>query len=433
MCGEFLLGSLADRGFLPGHGFPTDVVSFMPGKEFKSPQDVSAEGARQFRTVGPQRSLDLAIRDYAPGSEVVLDGLVYRSAGVTLNWKRPANEDNVAEVQSLRFLWRCVACGASDIKRGGPPDCCPVCGSERLNSQEFLRPAGFSVDPRVRAHADTDTLSYVPPEDPVVSTREATWLSLPVPEFGRYRCSREGLVYYSNRGGSGGFGYAVCLQCGRAEADSDNRGLPTPAAALVDHKPLRYRKGQDLCPGNDKPFSIKRNISLGLEVTTDVFELQLQHPLRRAGANALVIALREALAQELGVEADEMGFAVSQSQNALGAPAVSLFLFDRAAGGAGFAVSFEHLMRAVIRRAEKILDCKTPGCEKACAACVLTSDAPSGKDELDRTAALAFLRVHLAFPEQLRPRTIASSMARTFRSRRSTRSTSSSFVPVARL
>jgi DEAD/DEAH box helicase domain-containing protein len=403
MCGEFLLGSLADRGFLPGHGFPTDVVSFMPGKEFKSPQDVPAEGARQFRTVGPQRSLDLAIRDYAPGSEVVLDGLVYRSAGVTLNWKRPANEDNVAEVQSLRFPWRCVACGASDIKRGGSPDCCPVCGSERLNRQEFLRPAGFSVDPRVRAHADTDTLSYVAPEDPIVSTRDAIWLSLPVPEFGRYRCSREGLVYYSNRGGSGGFGYAVCLQCGRAEADSDNRGLPTPAAALVNHKPLRYRKGQDLCPGNEKPFSIKRNISLGLEVTTDVFELQLQHPLRRAGANALVIALREALAQELGVEADEMGFAVSQTQNALGAPAISLFLFDRAAGGAGFAVSFQHLMRSVICRAEQILDCETPGCEKACAACVLTSDAPSGKDELDRTAALAFLRVHLAFPEELRP------------------------------
>ena len=116
-----------------------------------------------------------------------------------------------------------------------------------------------------------------------------------------------------------------------------------------------------------------------------------------------MIALREALAQELGVEADEMGFAVSQSQNALGAPAVSLFLFDRAAGGAGFAVSFEHLMRPVIRRAEQILDCETPGCEKACAACVLTSDAPGGKDELDRTAALAFLRAHLKFPDELGP------------------------------
>src|SRR3546814_2304094 len=88
-------------------------------------------------------------------------------------------------------------------------------------SEEFLRPAGFSVDPRIRAHADTDTLSYVPPEDPVVSTRDTAWQSLPVPELGRYRCSREGLVYYSNRGGPGGFGYAICLQCGRAEARSE--------------------------------------------------------------------------------------------------------------------------------------------------------------------------------------------------------------------
>jgi ATP-dependent helicase YprA (DUF1998 family) len=401
MCGEFLLGSLADRGFLPGHGFPTDVVSFMPGKEFKSPQDAPLEGARQFRTVGPQRSLDLAIRDYAPGSEVVLDGLVHKSAGLTLNWKRPASEENVAEVQSLRYLWRCAACGASDVKRGGPPDWCLVCGAEPLASEEFLRPAGFSVDPRVRTHADTDILSYVPPEDPIVSARDVGWQSLPIPELGRYRCSREGLVYYSNRGGPSGFGYAICLQCGRAEADSNRLGLSLPAPALVGHKPLRYRKGQDLCPGNNKPFSIKRNVALGLEITTDVFELQPQHALRRAGANALVIALREALAQELGVEADEMGFAVGQSHNALGAPAVSLFLFDRAAGGAGFAVSFEHLMRPVIRRTEQILDCKTPGCEEACAACVLTSDAPGGKDELDRAAALAFLRAHLKLADEL--------------------------------
>ena len=60
-------------------------------------------------------------------------------------------------------------------------------------------------------------------------------------------------------------------------------------------------------------------------------------------------------------------------------------------------------MRPVICRAAQILDCKTPGCEKACAACVLTSDAPGGEGELDRTAALAFLRAHLKFPEELDP------------------------------
>ncbi len=60
-------------------------------------------------------------------------------------------------------------------------------------------------------------------------------------------------------------------------------------------------------------------------------------------------------------------------------------------------------MRPVIDRAEQILDCETPGCKKACAACVLTSDAPDGKDDLDRTAALEFLRAHLVFPEELSP------------------------------
>ena len=433
MCGEFLLGSLADRGFLPGHGFPTDVVTFMPGKEFKSPQETPQEGARQFRTVGPQRSLDLAIRDYAPGSEVVLDGLVYKSAGVTLNWKRPANEENVAEVQSLRYLWRCAACGASDIKRGGRPDCCPLCGAEQLASEEFLRPAGFSVDPRVRAHADTDTLSYVPPEDPIVSARDVAWQSLPIPELERYRCSREGLVYYSNRGGPSGFGYAICLQCGRAEADSDNRGLSSPAPALVDHKPLRYRRGQDLCPGNDKPFSIKRNLALGLEVTTDVFELQPQHALRRAGANALVIALREAFAQELGVEADEMGFAVSQSHNALGASAVSLFLFDRAAGGGGFAVSFEHLMRPTIRRAEQILDCGTPGCAKKLARPVCSLPMRL----VARTNSIGLRRWHffghISNSPTNSPLTSAVSRAQVCPSRRLTRSTATCAYRHARL
>ncbi|WP_315715420.1 MULTISPECIES: helicase-related protein [unclassified Bradyrhizobium] len=401
MCGEFLLGSLADRGFLPGHGFPTDVVSFLPGKEYKPPQDAAQDGARQFRTVGPQRSLDLAIRDYAPGSEVVLDGLVHKSAGVTLNWKRPASEENLAEIQSLRHFWHCEQCGTSDTRRDGPPEFCPSCGSERPASTEFLRPAGFSVDPRVRAHADTNMLSFVPAEDPMVSARDAAWRTLPAPELGRYRCSREGLVYYSNRGGPGKFGYAICLHCGRAEADTDNREVHPPPRALVDHKPLRYRRGEDYCAGNDKPFSIKRHLALGLEITTDVFELQLKHPMRRAVANALVIALRESLAQELGIEADEMGFAVGHTRNALGADAVSLFLFDRAAGGAGFAVALEYLLRPVIGRAEKLLDCQTPGCERGCAACVLTPDAPTAPGELDRINALQYLLAHLIFPSEL--------------------------------
>ncbi|MCL2713193.1 MAG: DUF1998 domain-containing protein [Alphaproteobacteria bacterium] len=84
-----------------------------------------------------------------------------------------------------------------------------------------------------------------------------------------------------------------------------------------------------------------------------------------------------------------------------GAP-VSLFLFDRATGGAGFAVSLDHLFMPVLLRAGQILDCQTPGCEKACAACLLTSDSAGGADDLDRKAALEFLREHL--PDSFRSR-----------------------------
>ena len=400
LCGEFLLSSLADRGFLPGHGFPNNVVTFVPGKQFRAQDENRQDGSRFSRASGPQRSLDLAIRDYAPGSEVVIDGLVYRSAGVTLNWKRPASVEQLAEIQNLRFHWQCQDCRASDIQRGKPPQECSACGSPNVKWTEFLRPAGFKVDPREKAHAETDTPTYVEPEEPVVSTRGTPWRSLPAPELGRFRSTREGLVYFSNKGGAGGSGYAICLHCGRAAAHSlDDKGaIPL---ALVNHKPLNFLKGESYCQGNERPFAIKTRLALGHEITTDVLEIQPRHGLKRAAANALAIAIREGLAQELGIEADEMGFAVGPSTNDLGGTSTSIFIFDRTAGGGGFCTTFEALMRPVLMRAEEVLDCKTPGCIAGCPACVLTSDAPAEKDGLDRTAALDFLRTHFRLPNEL--------------------------------
>jgi ATP-dependent helicase YprA (DUF1998 family) len=404
---EFLLGALAERGFLPGHGFPTDVVQFITNKRRTTPaQQGGTPGENRFRGrgAGPQRPLDLAIRDYAPGAEIVLDGLVHRSAGVTLNWKRPASAEGVKEVQALLSQWTCQRCGAADVERTGRPPHCSACGAAEIKWTPFLRPAGFCVDSRARAHAEVDEIDYIAPQAPQVSTRNEMWHALPDPRLGRYRATREGLVFYSS-GGAKGFGYALCLECGRATAEAD----PLPDAAipdsLVDHKPLRRRfdLGNDLCPGNQKPFAIRRHLDLGHEITTDVFELQPAAPLSEAAANALVIALREALAQDLGVDASEMGCAVSRRRNALGGPAMSLFLFDRTAGGGGFSVSAEPLLRSVLEGARRILDCKTPGCERACSACVLTTDAPAEADKLDRRAALTFLDAHLQFSSQLAP------------------------------
>lgn len=399
MCGEPLLGELADRGVLPGHGFPTAVVPFVNRDEPDKDERLDDEGAgreNRFRRRNyPTRNLDLAIRDYAPGAEVVVDGLVYRSAGVTLNWKRPAGDQAVNEVQSLKWFWDCADCGAADTARLQPRHC-SACDSplDAEAVRRFLEPAGFTVDMRARPHAEIEQVAYVEPEPARVAARGAAWQPFPDPARGRLRASREGLVFYASSGGTGR-GYAVCLECGRAEAEpADASGGSAP---LLDHRPLRFTKGDanGCCPGNMRGFSIQRCLALGHDITTDVAELQ---PVSLGDPNAawaLASALREALARRLGKGADEMGLAVAARTTPAGGLTHSLFLYDRAAGGAGFAPRLIDLFEDVLRDARAILDCARPGCRGGCSACVLAGDLYAQAETLDRQAALAFVEAEI--------------------------------------
>ena len=87
---EYLLKELVSRGFLPAHGFPINVLPFV------NTSVESIEAAKQSREDNfyqrqsyPSRELPLAIREYAPGNSVVIDGLSYVSNGLTLHWRLP--------------------------------------------------------------------------------------------------------------------------------------------------------------------------------------------------------------------------------------------------------------------------------------------------------------------------------------------------------
>lgn len=407
LCDEFLLSDLANRGVLPGHGFPTAVVEFVHKDEPDGEEGLSEEGNVYRRRHYPSRNLDQAMRDYAPGVDVVVDGLVYRSAGVTLNWKRPAGAKDVHEIQSLRFFWNCEACGAADTSPALVPDC-PSCGtSEGLEQSEFLRPSGFAADTSRRepAHAEIDTVEYVAPEPPFVVARGANWRALRDPKLGRLRASRDGLVFYSTSGGAGAGGYKLCLHCGRAEPEN-----ASGKSSFSEHKPMRFTKADSagLCPGVGKPFAIKRTLLLGHDVRTDVFELQLFGLGDKGAAWALASALRTGLARQIGIEVAEMGITVQSHKTALGGVVLSIMLFDLASGGAGFSpIASDHLPR-LLQQAEQLLDCKVQGCVSGCSACILTSDLRDQQDIMDRRTALSFLRERVG---QLAEPTIADHIA----------------------
>ena len=392
LCGEFLLSDLSNRGVLPGHGFPTAVVQFIHKDEPDSDEGNTEEGSPFRRRFFASRNLDQAMRDYAPGADVVIDGLVYRSAGVTLNWKRPAGDSDARDIQSLGFVWHCQACGAAGTLHSRTDEC-PECGAtgETLWQHEYLRPAGFTAE-RERAHAEADIVSYVPPKPPIVAARGANWHPLRVPELGRSRTSTNGLVFYASKGSEQGDGYTICLHCGRAQAE----GVPG-SPSFAEHRPLRYTKADDdgKCPGATKPFAIKQNLLLGHEVRTDVFELQLNGLDKPGAAWAFGSALRTALTRELGVELNEVGLRVEPRRTAIGGWNYTLFLFDHAAGGAGFSARAKDLFAKLLNPVRDLLDCKVEGCVKGCSACVLTSDLHDQQQIIDRQAALSFIDGHL--------------------------------------
>ncbi len=408
---EYLLGELADLAFLPGYGFPTDVVPFVTTtlEELNQQQNNETsvrEDNRTWRAGYPSRNLAIAIRDYAPGTDTVLDGRVYRSSGVTLNWQMPVDAQAPPEIQALRWVWRCKDCGDTGT-RTTMPESCPGCeaSAQRLVRAQYLQPSGFAVDLRDRPHNDVSIPQYIPVRDPFISLEGAAWMNLPVSRLGRYRSSPEGHLFQRSDG-LYGQGYALCLRCGRADPQKDPDELPS---SFQDHKRLRGGRLNDrevVCPGNTEPWAIRTGLILGVTTRTDLLELQLREaltgqPIGHAAAYTLGVALRRSLCQNLGIEEAEVGTTALRGKD----HAYSIYLYDTASGGAGYASQAPLLLPELLRNARTILECPR-GCDNACQACVLTLDSQYQLDHLDRNAALDVLSSQfldaLALPEHLR-------------------------------
>lgn len=410
MSGEYLLGELTSRGYLPGHGFPTHIVAFdnlTVGEFLRLKQQADREDNRYRRRELASREAPIALREYAPGSEVVMDGLVYRSAGVTLNWHTPADQQQVREIQNIRYAWRCRQCGASGSSASRQSACrCTACGAEIGidDIREFLEPAGFAVDFYEDPSNDVSTQHFIPVEPPWIDAH-GPWLPLTNPDLGRFRVTDRGHLFHQSCG-LHGTGYALCLECGRAAPMTPD--CKRPAALDEPHRKLRRAKTDDaICPGGEDPWKIKDGIILGHETYTDVLELQLKTEQGawlddRTRALTLAVALRDALAGLLGVQATELGCDIKDARPEVGTRCRSILIFDRFA--AGYASSAAPYLPEMFRVARRHLECPA-GCDSACPHCVLDFDQRFAAESLDRNQALTVLTDdwlnRLSLPEDL--------------------------------
>lgn len=398
---EYLLTELITGDYLPGYGFPTNIATFNPFtiSDFKRAKELKEqrEESRSLIMEKPSRDSSVALSEYAPGAEIVLDGKVYTSRGIMLNWHNP--NDTSREVQLIQTAWQCTACGTSGTTRGHFSRKCSQCYKSIRDGYyfSFIEPSGFATGFYDNATNNVSQQKYIPAETPRVNSTVALQ-PLPNPELGCFRTDEHGEVFYHNAG-EYGTGFAICLSCGYADSMRPDGSLPTN---FSQHEKLRGKQSADNRFCEPLANSIKRHLRLGHIDHTDVFELYLRNTnnqflLVSDEANetlcwSLGFALRYGLAQVLGVNAEEIGVQVKKvlNEELCPDPVFGICLFDTNGGGSGFASQAPQFLQDMFTGAQRLLTCAS-GCDNACETCLLQFDTQKLARKLDRHVALEFL------------------------------------------
>ena len=398
--GAYLFSKLMSETFLPGHGFPVGVVNFnyltmedlALRKAIKTSQADQREGAENFSRSFeklPSRDLPTALREYAPGADVVLGGKVFRSAGIMLG-KVLGSGQELTRDHHIPWFWHCRQCGAGATSATYPV-VCSHCDADKsqLTVRRYLQPIGFATDIRYKPHNDVSNPAQLPYQDPRVLVPTAAWVSLPDVSLGRYRYSHSGELFHFSDG-EYGKGYAICLSCGRAESQTEAERTPDSLKnPELENTHLRLRGGSNnrsdkLCHGH-----VHKDLLLGYSSRTDMVELQLngENGLLindEVAARSLAVALREGLAGKLGIENTELGVTTQQTRDVNNAPGYSIFIYDNNAGGSGYAVQLIDHWGDVFSYASRLLNCD---CDKFCHHCLLSYDSQHYVSKLDRNRA----------------------------------------------
>jgi ATP-dependent helicase YprA (DUF1998 family) len=392
-----LLEALIGHAVFPRYAFPTDVVTFWVSK----PRGYGeAPGKRAF-DYEPQRDLQLALTEYAPGRSLTIDKWRFQSAALFSPYQ-PTPAAIIARRQPYTACSDCTWVSMAESAASAPQ--CPVCGSERLTRCSFITPAGFAPDLNEPRQVDRgQPITYAGMTD-----RARLELQDPPGAWAAERHDGRLLSWTGPRKlaivnkGVDERGFRVCPDCGRSEPQLGPKytapRLTNKAGTPTQHKhPME--KGI-ICAGTSKgPFF------LGHRFPTDALLLRLRvdSPMRlgtpattgllsKASRMALTSAVEAiALAASRVLQIDE-GELSGWWTPLLGGhtDTAQLYLYDLLPGGAGYARAVGDALDDVLNAAEGMLaGCN---CVTSCYRCIRHYGNNWIHASLDRHLALALIQ-----------------------------------------
>ncbi|HLL78407.1 MAG TPA: Zn-binding domain-containing protein, partial [Ktedonobacteraceae bacterium] len=385
-----LLDLLFDHGFLPTYAFPRDVRDFVIEEWKKDLKGNWRIGMKQ----RPEQSVDVALSEYVPGRELIVDKETYRVGGIYVDpfpGATVANRVPTLFKREQHTFAFCSNCGYTQrLKTDGETTMrqCPLCHS-LLAIQEILDPPGFA--PRGAKHQEPGPHQHAAS----IPGGTITQVNLVLPltdedDFGHvmangrvawsYKEHRELLIANSGKSGDG---FSVCRSCGAA-----GPGYP-PWLEQPHDRPFLVPSWMSASRKCSAPDGIWRGY-LGHVFHSDLLLLRLRwpddvaydvgHPWMQDAINTIAQGILLAATRLLDVASSELQVGWSYTVAARGTGSgqntpprmVDFFVFDTLSGGAGYATQVGQHIESLLSLTQEILSSCPEQCERSCYRCLRT-------------------------------------------------------------
>lgn len=364
-----LIDYLVRNNVLPKYGFPVDTVELLP--------DVTSVGNEG--TLQLNRDLQIAIAEYAPGSEVVADGRLYTSRYIR---KIPGKSGHTGWEEG-NYCEKCPDCGQPNFTKepimASGRECVschniirkPYWRKTLEPRRGFLAEAGYKDVPLRRPERDYKMDDYYI-GDPLSNLIEKRIFMVNGQKIILESTTNDSLVVV------GRTEYRVCTTCGYANESPFPQNHKNAYGYVCKNTEGRYKQ-----------------YNLSHDFKTDVAKITFCLPQASSLPVMLSVlyALLEGLSQEMGIERTDIKGCLHRV-NVDNQLLFSVVLYDAVAGGAGHVrrivsnsgKSFQHVLAKALDITGKC------NCDLSCYNCLRNYYNQKIHDDLNRSLAYDFLQ-----------------------------------------
>ena len=397
-----LMDVLFSDGMLPNYSFPRNIVHFW------------IEDLNGIVKESPDRSIDIALSEYAPGRSLVVNKQTYISGGLFDYYTKFQKDKRFKAAEAwlkLDEYKKCVLCCTNSLCGwfgvNEKHDQCPLCHSP-LKPHAMIKPWGFAAregrsipethESQEMSYASQPSYSSMPSGEEMSEVGTAGYIKME---------NRENQKLVIVNKGPEEEGFELCGECGAIEP-----GIEDQVERANRKRPYRIPYMKDDLMRCKHDFS---NVYLGYEFNTDMMVLELKLDESKLDLEAstsiwLIPALTtfaEALAlaasRELDVEFSDIrsGYRIRTIGNSTYA---DVYLYDSLSSGAGYAGRVSDLIDSVLGKMNDIFE--SCNCSSSCPNCLQHFWNQRQKSNLDRTLGSDFLefmrsgRLRIAVNEQ---------------------------------